>query len=80
MGFLQDWLSVQFDPAHLLSEFNFELVQFLFAAIFWKKYLKPRFVKDVHQQIDDEHGVEHKIEQVLDDDPYVSENPRYQVR
>lgn len=58
-----DYLSVQFDAAHLLAELGFsivfELVQLVVVVFLWRRIIKPRLVKDVHKQIDSEHGVDH---------------------
>lgn len=60
------WMSVQFDYAHLLSELGFsiafEIVQIILITLLWKKVLKPKFIKEVHEEIDAEHGVDHLAE------------------
>lgn len=52
----RDYLSVQFDPAHLLSETGFELVQAVFGVVIWRRFVKPR----LHKRFDQEHGVDHE--------------------
>jgi hypothetical protein len=55
----QDYLSTQFDPAHILSELGFslvfELIQLVFIAYFWKRVIKPR----LHAEVDEDHGIVH---------------------
>lgn len=59
----KDYLQTQFDPAHLLSETGFTIVFDVVLGWFaWGKILKPRLMKQVHQEIDKEHGVDHERE------------------
>lgn len=58
MNFLHDYLSVQFDPAHLLSEFGFELFQFVIIYQVWKKRIRPRMRHQAHDQFDIEHNIQ----------------------
>ena len=59
----QDYLSTQFDPAHLLSELGFtiafEILQLVLWVWLWHKVIKPRWFAQAHAAIDAEHGVEH---------------------
>lgn len=61
--FLCDYLHTQFDPAHLLSETVFSLVQdVVIGFLLWGKGIKPylaRREERLHQQLDAEHHVEH---------------------
>lgn len=60
---MNDYLHTQFDPAHLLSELGFTLVfDLLLIPLFllaYKKLIKPLIVKDLHEAMDEEHGIEH---------------------
>lgn len=62
--FWQDYLSVQFDPAHLLSELGFSLVfealQFVLLVILWRKVVKPRWFAKAHENFDQSHGLSHQ--------------------
>lgn len=59
----QDYLQTQFDPAHLLSETGFTIVfDVIIGWLIWGKILKPRLMKEVHKEIDAEHGVTHERE------------------
>lgn len=62
-SFLHQYLSVQFDPVHLLSELGFTVVfDFLLLFVLWGKIIKPylnRRMNQLHQQLDAEHHVEH---------------------
>lgn len=58
----QDFLSVAFDPAHILAELFFTIVfDGLILALGWgilvKKIMLPRLKKQLHDEIDAEHGV-----------------------
>ena len=51
------------DPAHILTELAFNIVfDGLVLWGLWGKVLKPRLMKQVHREIDAEHGVEHERE------------------
>ncbi len=62
-SFWSDYISVQFDPAHLLAELGFTLVFEALTAFLivwlWRKVLKPRLSRQIHAQIDAEHGYTH---------------------
>jgi hypothetical protein len=68
----EDYLGVAFDPAHILAELTFTVfidfvLLFLVWGLFFKKVLLPKIRsdirRDVHLEIDAEHGVTH-----VDDD------------
>lgn len=61
-----DYVSTQFDPAHLLSELGFtiifELLQVIVIVVLWRKAIKPlieRRINKVHAELDAEHHVVH---------------------
>lgn len=62
MTFWQDYLSVQFDPAHCLSELVFsiifELLQIVIVAVIVRKRCHPKF--------DAEHGLTHILREAND--------------
>ena len=62
---LCDYLSTQFDPAHILSELGFTIVfDLILIWLVWGKLIKPyinRKVQRAHQELDEEHGVEHPV-------------------
>lgn len=56
-----DYVATQFDPAHLLSELGFTIVfDFILLWLVWGKILKPRIMKQVHKELDAEHGITHE--------------------
>jgi hypothetical protein len=56
-----DYVHTQFDPAHLLSELGFTIVfDFVLLWLVWGKILKPRIMKQVHAELDAEHGITHE--------------------
>jgi hypothetical protein len=63
----QDFLTVAFDPAHILAELFFTIVfdgviiALLYGVVF-KRFILPRLRRDIHRQIDAEHGVGHDDE------------------
>lgn len=64
MSMWQDYLSVCFDPAHILAELTFTiffdfLLLWLGYKIFFKGYIMPKLRRDIHTEIDIEHGYEH---------------------
>ena len=57
------FLEVAFDPAHILAELFFTVVfDGVFIALIWgvlfKRILLPRLRKEIHADIDKEHGIE----------------------
>lgn len=59
MNFWQEYLHVQFDPAHLLAELGFTLAFDLVAWLFIKKLFHKVLLR-WHLELDKEHGIEHK--------------------
>lgn len=55
--FVCDYVSTQFDPAHLLSELGFTVVFELVQLFLWVRLLRPR----LHRRFDREHGIEHSV-------------------
>jgi uncharacterized membrane protein len=53
------------DPSHILAELGWTVIQdvliigVLYGVVF-KKVILPRLRKDIHKEIDAEHGIEHK--------------------
>lgn len=66
-SFVCDYLQTQFDPAHLLSELGFELAQVLLIGLLWRRVLKPKLIRSVHAEIDQEHGTDHLPHHCVDD-------------
>ncbi len=63
-NFWQDFLSVLLDPAHILSEIVFTIVFdgiiiYLGYQVFFKRIILPRIRKQIHEEVDEEHGVHH---------------------
>jgi hypothetical protein len=60
----ETWLEIATDPNHIIAEliwtaiFDGLFVWFLYGVVF-KKYLLPKLRKDIHTEIDAEHGVTH---------------------
>jgi hypothetical protein len=53
------------DPAHILAELGWTVIQDvliigLLYGIVFKKVILPRLRKDIHKEIDMEHGITHK--------------------
>lgn len=64
-GFWEEFLGLLTDPAHLAFELVFTLVFDLLVVtvlygIIVKKIIIPRLRKSIHEEIDREHGVDHK--------------------
>jgi hypothetical protein len=73
MSIWQDYVSVSFDPAHILAELTFTIVfdfvlLWLGYKIFFKGYILPRLRRDIHRDIDVEHGYVHAQDE-YDNDP-----------
>lgn len=53
------------DPAHILAELGWTIIQdvliigVLYGVVF-KRILLPKLRKDIHREIDLEHGIQHK--------------------
>lgn len=94
MTFFQDYLEVQFDPAHLLAELGFNLVfDFLVLWLIWGRIIKPYVASKLaqqHEELDVEHGVDHDeyksveqmyTEMIADPDAYFADvRRRYEER
>ena len=49
------------DPAHIVAELLFNIVfDGLILFLLWGKIIKPRLMKQVHKELDAEHGVTHE--------------------
>lgn len=63
--FWTEFIALLTDPAHLAFEFVFSIVfDFLIVTIIYgvivKKVIIPRLRKSIHEEIDREHGMDHK--------------------
>lgn len=63
----QEYVSITLDPAHIGAELTFTLLfDLLIVSLLWglifKKMILPRIKRDVHAEIDREHGYKHKDE------------------
>jgi hypothetical protein len=64
MSFWDEVVSITFDPAHIAGEvfwqlvFDVVLVAFLYGVVF-KKWVLPKLRKQLHTELDTEHGIEH---------------------
>ena len=64
LSFWDEVISITFDPAHIFAEvfwqivFDVILVAFLY-GVFFKRWLLPRLRKQIHHELDSEHGIEH---------------------
>jgi hypothetical protein len=52
------------DPAHIFAELGWTIIQdgiviWLLYGIVFKKLILPKLRKDIHHEIDKEHGIEH---------------------
>ncbi|CAB4128254.1 hypothetical protein UFOVP111_18 [uncultured Caudovirales phage] len=58
------WWDIATDPNHIIAEliwtviFDGLFVWFLYGVVF-KKYILPKLRKDIHKEIDAEHGIQH---------------------
>lgn len=63
-SFWDEVISITFDPAHIVAElfwaviFDVIVITLLLNVVF-KKYILPKLKKDIHEEIDDEHGISH---------------------
>jgi hypothetical protein len=61
----ESWWSIAFDPNHIIAEliwtiiFDGLFVWFLYGFVF-KKLILPKLRKDIHREIDAEHGISHE--------------------
>jgi hypothetical protein len=64
MSVLQEAWLIFTDPAHIMAELGWTIIQdllilgFLYGIVF-KKILLPKLRRDIHKEIDIEHGIEH---------------------
>lgn len=57
---LCDIVQTTTDPAHIVAELVFNLVfDGLVLYVLWGKILKPRLMRQVHKELDAEHGIVH---------------------
>jgi hypothetical protein len=62
----ESWWSIALDPNHIIAEllwtiaFDFIVVAFLYNVVF-KRYVLPKMRKQIHDEIDAEHGVTHDL-------------------
>ena len=61
-SFWDEFAAVAFDPAHILAEFLFTIVfDFLIITLIWgiifKKFILPKMKKQIHDELDEEHGI-----------------------
>jgi len=62
---LEEAWSIFSDPAHILAELGWTIIQdvliigLLYGVVF-KKIILPKLRKDIHAEIDIEHGINHK--------------------
>lgn len=64
MSFWDELWAITFDPAHIVSELIWQIVfDGLFVAFFYgvvvKRWILPRLRHEIHQDLDEEHGIEH---------------------
>jgi len=63
-NFWDEVINITFDPAHIVAElfwaviFDVIVITLLLNVVF-KKYILPKLKKDIHEEIDDEHGISH---------------------
>lgn len=65
MSMLEEAWSIFSDPAHILAELGWTIIQdvlvlWLLYGVVFKKVILPKLRKDIHKEIDAEHGITHK--------------------
>ena len=60
----ETWWDIFTNPPHIIAELLWTLIQdviigWFFYGIIWKKYVFPKLRRDIHREIDEEHGVTH---------------------
>lgn len=56
-----DIIQTTTDPAHIAAELIFNIVfDGLILFLLWGKIIKPRLMKQVHTELDAEHGITHE--------------------
>ena len=64
LSFWDELWAITFDPAHIVSELIWQLVfdgvfvALLYGVVF-KRWLLPRLRREIHKDLDAEHGIEH---------------------
>lgn len=66
MSILEEAFSIFSDPAHILAEVGWTLIQdviiiWLFYGIVFKKIILPKLRRDIHTEIDEQHGINHLV-------------------
>jgi hypothetical protein len=60
----ETWWEIATDPNHIIAEliwtviFDGLFVWFLYGVVF-KRLILPKLRKDIHKEIDEEHGIQH---------------------
>lgn len=65
MSILEEAWAVFSDPSHIMAELGWTAIQdiiiiWLLYGVVFKKIILPKLRKDIHKEIDAEHGVTHK--------------------
>jgi hypothetical protein len=65
MSILEEAWAVFSDPSHIIAELGWTIIQDvliigLLYGIVFKKVILPKLRKDIHKEIDAEHGIEHE--------------------
>lgn len=63
LGFWDEVWSIVFDPAHITAELTWNIVfDVLFVSVLYgivfKRLMLPRLRREIHREIDEEHGIE----------------------
>ena len=64
----ETWFTIFTDPNHIIAELLWTLLQdgfigwFLYGFV-WKRVVLPKIRKDIHTEIDQEHGIQHHDEE-----------------
>jgi hypothetical protein len=60
----ETWWEIATDPNHIIAELKWTVifdglfVWFLYGVVF-KRLILPKLRKDIHKEIDEEHGIQH---------------------
>ena len=62
---LEEAWSIFSDPSHVIAELGWTIIQDVFVlwllyGVVFKKVILPKLRKDIHKEIDAEHGITHK--------------------
>ena len=65
MSVFEEAWSIFSDPAHVMAELGWTIIQDILVigllyGIVFKKIILPKIRKDIHKEIDIEHGIEHE--------------------